>query len=113
MPFNLKDYPANWRDEIRPQALMRANYKCQFCGVRQRAKGYRLSNGTFIDCDDHEQRWANQAGHKIITIYLSVIHLDHTPMNCHPLNLKAACQKCHNFYDKDFRAANRLAKRSK
>jgi len=34
---------------------------------------------------------------------LTVAHLDHTPENCEPQNLKAMCQRCHNKYDAPMR----------
>jgi len=38
-------------------------------------------------------------------VVLTVAHLDHTPENCDPSNLKAWCQKCHNSYDAPMRRA--------
>lgn len=32
-------------------------------------------------------------------VVLTVAHLDHTPENCDPQNLKAMCQRCHLTYD--------------
>ena len=37
---------------------------------------------------------------------LTIAHLDHTPENCDPDNLKAWCQRCHLNYDKDHHALN-------
>ena len=36
-------------------------------------------------------------------VVLTVAHLDHTPENCQPENLRAWCQKCHNTYDAPMR----------
>jgi hypothetical protein len=36
---------------------------------------------------------------RIVRIVLTVAHLDHTPENCDPSNLRAWCQRCHNRYD--------------
>jgi hypothetical protein len=33
-----------------------------------------------------------------------VAHLDHTPENCDPANLKAMCQACHLSYDAEHHA---------
>lgn len=43
----------------------------------------------------------------IIMIVLTVAHLDHTPENCSPDNLRALCQRCHNRYDAKHRAETR------
>ena len=33
MPIDYKKYPPNWKTEIRPAVLKRANNSCEFCGV--------------------------------------------------------------------------------
>lgn len=40
-------------------------------------------------------------------VVLTVAHLDHTPENCDPDNLRAMCQGCHNRYDAPHRAESR------
>lgn len=40
-------------------------------------------------------------------VILTVAHLDHTPENCDPANLRAMCQACHLAYDADHHAATR------
>ena len=40
-------------------------------------------------------------------VVLTVAHLDHTPENCDPSNLRALCQRCHNKYDAKHRAETR------
>lgn len=112
MAHNPKLYPEDWKDRIRPDILKRAGYKCEFCRVRQRAKGYRDKNGEFVDCDDFMLNWARKNGKKVITIFLAIIHLDHNTENNEYSNLKAACQKCHNNYDKDFRQFNRISRQN-
>lgn len=74
-PENKARYPKNWK-EIRKQILIRANNRCEFCGV----ENYSIrENGT-----------------KVI---LTIAHLDHQPENCNLNNLRALCQKCHLTYD--------------
>jgi hypothetical protein len=46
-------------------------------------------------------------------IVLTVAHLDHTPENCHPANLRAMCQSCHLRYDRDHHAETRRATRAR
>jgi hypothetical protein len=36
---------------------------------------------------------------KMVKIVLTIAHLDHTPENCDPENLRAWCQRCHLRYD--------------
>lgn len=87
-PENKNRYPTNWQ-AIRADILRRANYKCEFCGVENysiRANGSR--------------------------VVLTIAHLDHTPENCAPENLRALCQKCHNEYDAAHRAETRRRTRN-
>jgi hypothetical protein len=44
-------------------------------------------------------------------VVLTVAHLDHTPENCHPNNLKAMCQRCHLAYDAQHHAQTRYETR--
>lgn len=46
---------------------------------------------------------------KLIEIVLTVAHLDHTPENCQPENLRAMCQRCHLNYDKHHHAQTAYA----
>ena len=82
-PENKKRYPANWK-EIRKGILSRAENKCEFCGI--------------------ENYTIKENGSKVV---LTIAHLDHTPENCEPDNLRALCQKCHNKYDAKHRAETR------
>lgn len=41
MPIDYKNYPENWKTEIRPAILERANNCCEFCGVKNYSVGYR------------------------------------------------------------------------
>ena len=69
--------------------LERAGNKCEWCGVGN----YAL----------HPETGAR--------VVLTVMHLDHTPENCSPENLKAACQKCHNSYDISHKIETRKSKK--
>lgn len=79
---NKDRYPKNWK-EIRDKIVKRAKNKCEFC----KAKNY----------EPHPITKSK--------VVLTVAHLDHTPENCNPKNLRALCQKCHNSYDAKNRAA--------
>jgi len=87
-PENKSRYPANWK-EIRAAILQRANNRCEFCGVENHS--YRL----------------NEKTGKLARIVLTIAHLDHTPENCDPSNLRALCQRCHNRYDAEHRKQTR------
>lgn len=87
-PENKARYPKNWK-EIRMKILERANNRCEFCGVE---------NHTWIPA----ARIDTPMG--AIKVVLTIAHLDHTPENCDPSNLRALCQRCHNRYDAKHRA---------
>lgn len=80
MPIDYKKYPPNWKTEIRPAVLARANNCCEFCGV--------------------ENRTIRPDGVKVV---LTVAHLDHdeTNWNVSIDRLRALCQRCHLRYDAD------------
>lgn len=108
-PENKHRYPANW-DEIRKGILERAKHRCEGCGLYNGEIGYRDEHGVF-----HSKDWnyCQQDGQKPIRIVLTIAHLDHTPENNNPANLRAWCQRCHNRYDAPYRAANRKARRER
>lgn len=87
-PENKERYPKNWKD-IRASILERANNKCEFCGI---------ANYTI-----------RENGSRVV---LTIAHLDHTPENNDPSNLRALCQKCHNTYDAPHRAETRARTRA-
>jgi len=123
MPIDYKNYPANWKTEIRPAILERANNCCEFCGVHNYAIGYRNKDGIFyttefiieelestgLDMFDDELSHCiqNDGKAKPIKIVLTIAHLDHDTTNNDPKNLKALCQRCHNRYDIEHRKENR------
>lgn len=87
-PENRKRYPANWKTEIRPRILARANYACE-------------GSPDFPNCRVDNGQPHPETGSRVV---LTVAHLDHTPENCAPENLKAMCQRCHLNYDKEHHA---------
>lgn len=109
-PENRARYPKAWK-VIRARIMKRAENStgwpcCEHCGVANYAVGYRKDDGEFVDTgvtgDDDR---------KYIQIILTVAHLDHTPENCDPENLRALCQRCHNRYDAQTRADGIKARR--
>ena len=99
---NKDRYPDNW-PEIRQSILDRAGNCCEVCGVPNYAVGYRNPDGAFVEISHNQpivratpEFWVGKPGLEAFKIVLTVMHLDHTPENCDPANLKAACQSCHN-----------------
>ncbi len=89
-PENRKLYPSNWKDVT--------------AQIRERAGNCCEGSPAYPDC-----RAPNGQPHPVTgsRVVLTVAHLDHTPQNCAPDNLRAWCQRCHNTYDQPHRAANR------
>jgi 5-methylcytosine-specific restriction endonuclease McrA len=87
-PENRLRYPKNWAT-IRASILARANNCCEGCGAE------------------------NHKPHPITSskVVLTIAHLDHTPENCDPANLRAWCQRCHNIYDAPMRRRGVLERR--
>ena len=81
-PENRARYPANWRD-IRRQILERANHCCEGSPAYPKC---RAEDGDFHPVTNS-------------MVVLTIAHLDHTPENCDPDNLRAWCQRCHLTYD--------------
>lgn len=97
-PENAKRYPSNWRD-ISLAIKDRAGWRCECEG--------ECGRGTHDGrCPNLHGEPAYGTGSKVI---LTTAHLDHTPENCDPLNLKAMCQGCHLHYDRDHHAETRAA----
>ena len=122
MPIDYKKYPSNWKTEIRPAILQRANNCCEFCNVKNYSEGFRNKEGRFyttefivkeleitgLDMFEDELFHRVQKDGKVkpIKIVLTVAHLDHNISNNEYSNLKALCQKCHLDYDKDHHKKN-------
>jgi len=123
-------YPPNWKTEIRPAILQRAENKCEFCNVENGLvieRGYLNDIEVYQDCiknegaiyraDNSEYITSDYLGSidkpsgKLITVVLTIAHLDHDTNNNKYSNLKALCQKCHNRHDIPFRKANRKNKK--
>ena len=81
-PENKDRYPKNWK-EIRKRILKRARNQCEWC-----------------DAKNHEPHPIT--GSEVV---LTIAHMDHTPENCDPKNLRAMCQRCHLRYDRHHHAA--------
>ena len=103
MPINYAKYPKNWKSEIRPRILHRANNRCECCGIQ---------NNTIVSAiKTHQQKtvwvfqtysqWIREGCPKRVRVVLTIAHLDHDEEN-HDVSddrLKAMCQLCHLRYD--------------
>jgi hypothetical protein len=96
-PENRDRYPADWA-EISKAIKERAEWRCECLG--------ECGRGT------HEGRCPNLHGQPAYgtgsTVVLTTAHLDHTPENCDPANLRAMCNGCHLWYDRDHHRETRL-----
>ena len=86
MPIDYSKYPPNWKSEIRPRILKRANNCCEECG----AENYSIVERTYPN-----------GFKKMVKIILTIAHLDHdeTNWNVKDERLKALCQLHHLRYD--------------
>jgi hypothetical protein len=104
-------YPDNW-PEISYEIKVRDGLKCKFCGVPDKAIGYRDELGGFHLWPEGMVGEFLFDEFKIIKVMLTVAHLGVArrdgsagdkmdKMDCRPENLAALCQCCHLRYDID------------
>ncbi len=115
MPIDYSRYPDNWKTEIVPRILERANNKCEFCDIENKSivtsipmkvsDGYRYKIKRFwiTDQGDITRMTPFSLGGDIkeIMVVLTIAHLDHDEEN-HDVEdgrLAALCQYCHLNYD--------------
>ncbi|MGI9304933.1 MAG: hypothetical protein ACR2RB_19845 [Gammaproteobacteria bacterium] len=83
LPENRERYPENWDAEIVPAIKRRAGNRCE-------------GSPEYPDCRARHGEPHPVNGSKVV---LTTGHLDHTPENCNPENLRSWCQRCHLAYD--------------
>lgn len=105
-PENRSRYPADWK-EISLAIKDRAGWRCECTGECGRHEYHLDDDGR---CVNEHGRPAIGTGSKVV---LTTAHLDHTPENCEPENLRAMCQGCHLHYDREHHAETRAARRAK
>lgn len=118
-PFNYKNYPSNWKSEIRPSILKRANNRCEQCNVEngsaifrgihknievyQDIEGriYNADNGEYIVTDFYAdiRPLSGDPNQQAIKVVLTIAHTCHDPMCTDPHHLKALCQLHHLRFD--------------
>ena len=89
MPMEKERYPADWK-RIATEKKESTGWVCEVCGKQCRKPGEPF--------DTHKRT-------------LTVAHLNHTPEDCNPENLKAMCAVCHLRYDAKHHAETRAARR--
>ncbi|GAA0705002.1 hypothetical protein GCM10010193_70050 [Kitasatospora atroaurantiaca] len=90
-PENRSRYPADWPAISHRIRFERAAGRCECLG--------ECGRGTHTGrCPNLNGGDAYGTGSRVV---LTVAHLDHTPENCDPANLRAMCQGCHLHYDRD------------
>ena len=131
MPIDYKNYPANWKTEIRPAILKRAGNCCETCkapngdaifrgwynGIEcyQLFEGevYNANTGGFIYNIGSEgiEPLKGDPNQQAIKVVLTIAHLDHDTTNNEYGNLKALCQRCHLRLDAELHKRNAAATR--
>jgi len=120
MPMQRDRYPVDWDAISRRIRFDRAQNRCEWCGVRNGAIGYRrASDGSFVEWEnDGELPEAGRATRIVLTVaHLGTAHADGAPGDKHDKhdvrdeNLAALCQACHLRYDMDEHKANAAAPR--
>ncbi|MFE5090626.1 hypothetical protein ACFRCI_09520 [Streptomyces sp. NPDC056638] len=100
-PENRARYPKNWPTISLLIRTGRAAGRCECLG--------ECGRGTHTGrCSNLNGGHAYGTGSKVV---LTVAHLDHTPENCDPANLRAMCQGCHLHYDRDHHRESAAATR--
>lgn len=105
-PENLVRYPTDWPVISWTIRWIRALGRCECHGQCGRP-AYHLD--PLGRCENLNGAPAVGTGS---TVVLTVAHLDHTPENCDPANLRAMCQGCHLHYDRDHHAETRSTTRT-
>jgi len=93
-PENRSRYPKDWKQISERIRFGRAGGRCEcegHCGIEHGDRCVARHGDRHPDTNS--------------IVVLTVAHLDHEPENCHPGNLKAMCQRCHNRYDMPNRRA--------
>lgn len=132
MPIDYSKYPDNWKSEIRPRILERAENRCEFCNVENHEfvfrglwhneEVYQYADGRIYSYPSGNYRDTEMAGdvqplsgnphQKAVKIILTIAHLDHDEenQNVQDDRLAALCQKCHLIYDAPEKSKRRRKK---
>lgn len=137
MPIDYSKYPPNWKTEIRPAVLARANNCCEFCKVPNGSVQWRgkkkvkeggrykfrtfpytslesaLADGCAFSQDILRNGKRKEVGLYQTKVVLTIAHLDHDELNWEVQidRLAALCQLCHLQYDAKEKYRRSLQKR--
>jgi hypothetical protein len=93
-PENRRRYPDDWDAIAEEIKFGRAGGRCECAG--------ECGRGTHTGrCPNRHGEPAYGTGKKVV---MTTAHLNHTPEDCRPENLKAMCPGCHLHYDRDHHA---------
>ncbi len=114
-PENKHLYPDNWNEISYYIRFVRAENKCENCGVENYSFGYWIDDKFYdlLEISEHLHKTGEDLtdgiplDQKPIRIVLTTAHLDHDPTNNDFDNLKALCQRCHNRHDIKHRVQTR------
>lgn len=112
MPIDYKRYPSNWKTEIRPAILARADNRCEECKVKNYSVGFWSKEGVFYTSEDilttledtGRDLFDNELSHipedkKPVKVVLTISHTNHDITDNRYENLKALCQFHHLKHD--------------
>jgi len=116
VPIDYKKYPPDWRSEIVPRILERAENKCERCGLENRQHVFRVplqiqgldaryKRKIIWLCDERDAVRLVESGDVVrywsTDVVLTIAHLDHDETNWDVKDdrLEAMCQWCHLNYD--------------
>ena len=106
-------YPIDWRELSASIRFRRAKGGANIA-ADPTARRFSTSE-TRLWWDEERHTWRNGRGRPVARlqapdgttatrttrVVLATAHLDHNPMNNHPRNLAALCQRCHILHDKE------------
>ena len=112
MPIDYKKYPPNWKKQIVPRILKRANNCCEKCGLENKQIVYAIKlwirgDGKYqfktiwFSSENDAKREDLHNTIKPVKVVLTISHLDHDEDNWNVSDdrLEANCQLCHLRYD--------------
>lgn len=100
-PENRGRYPGDWSVISECVRFGRAQGRCECRGECGRPTHHLDTDGR---CRNRHGRRAYRTGARVV---LTTAHLNHTPEDCRPENLRAYCQGCHVHHDAPHHAQTR------
>lgn len=106
-------YPRDWVKISRQIRFERAEARCECCGECGSPRHASwIAVMTLIGITRCPAIHMQPSPFTAARVILTTAHLDHTPENNDPANLRAMCQTCHLAYDSDHHAATRSARKA-